>query len=556
VPATDTGPVAPPVIGRPRWLPHALALLLVLLAVTAIGGRDHGWTPDDGAYALQVDALDRTGGWAWPYPHADIDPDLRHVPFTHGVVTEEGAAYPYVKLPAWILVLRASTWMFGDGFGLYVPSLLGVLAAALVAWHLARRFDPDAAPWAFWATGVGALLVEGTAMWAHSAAAALAGVAAITVVDAAGGRRARVLRLAAVLAVLVLLRREGLLVAAATVAVLGVVGLGEPGGPLDRVRRAAWLTAAPTVAVVAAHLGNARWVDRIAPGTAVADGEFSSGVRYLEGRFSGAGNSLLYGAGEYRLGRLLAVAAIVFVAGAGFLLFRRRDVGAATVAAVTGLALIALRSLVVAPFDLAGLFVASPLLVVAAFGVRRSDLDRRVVAAGAWAATFAGAVLLTQYPEGGAWDWGGRFFLPLLIPAVVGSVIVWRRALASAGPGDRRRIASLAVALVVVPTLLGLYATTALRAEFRQATDDAVATGAPHVIRTPRFIARTSWSEIPDGDWMAASTPADVAALLAGLRRSGAGPVAVVGSIAGEVDAPGWDREVVSPTVVVFTPDP
>ncbi len=552
------GPARPS--GRRSWgrarAPHVVALLLLLIGVALLGDRQDSWTPDDGAYALQVHTLRETGDWEWPYAHTDIDPDLAHVPFTHGVVTTEGEAYPYAKLPAWIVVLRASTMVFGEVVGLFVPSLLGAVAAALVAWALASRFDRAAAPWAFWAVGLGPLLVQSTAMWAHTTAAALGGLCALWVVDAARGRKVPLLAAAATLAVLPVIRNEGMFVVAVTVAVLGGIALSQPGPRARRLRHAAGQVATLGLAgasgVIATRMGEAA----VAPGAPVRGVPAPSGASYVATRVTGATRSLLDGAGESTAGSLLALAALLAVLVGGVLV--RRGVPPLVTGLVVGggLALLVVRSLVVSPHDLAGFFVAAPLIGFAVASRPPGPVGRAGRALAAWAGLYGAVVLATQYAEGGSRDWGGRYFLPLAVPVAVSAVVIMRRTAAAAPTAAARRVVTgLALALVVAPTLLGVSATLQVREVFGEMTRSSVEPGSPVVVRMPDFLARVSWRAIPEGDWLA-TEPDEARDLLVALREKDAGVVTLSGPGAGDVVVPGYARDVRSETVVVFTPIP
>ncbi len=109
------------------------------------------------------------------------------------------------------------------------------------------------------------------------------------------------------------------------------------------------------------------------------------------------------------------------------------------------------------------------------------------------------------------------------------------------------------VVLAAVPTVAGLRATASLRASNRALTDLTLSVDAPTVIRIPRYLTRTSWRVLPGPDWLSADVD-NAADALALLRPGRTEPVAVVGNGADQVRAPGYDREVRSPVVVVFTP--
>jgi hypothetical protein len=539
---------------RCRW--HVLVYLLLLGGLLAGTNLRASWAYDDGGYATQVKVLRQTGQWAYPYQQARIDPHIDHAPVDHAVVTTEGRLYPYVKQPAWIEVLWASTKVFGVPFGLYVPSALGAVAAAAVAWFLAKRFDPGAAPWAFWAVALGPLLVHATAMWAHTTGAALGGLVALFVLDAADGRfgRRQAIGLAATLAAIIALRGEGVLLTAAALPVVALLAASQGRTLVRRALRAASATVAAGVAAVAALLGSREWAHHLAPGVWGGPPEFGYAVGFVQGRIMGAERTLLNGWGHTAAANTMAIVATALMLVAGWLFGRRNQPGAALLAMAAGLVTLVARTMWVAPLDLAGYAAASPLVVVAFGAYDWRSTSRRARALIGVCGLYLLAVLATEYPEGGSRDWGGRYLFLALVPVAVGSVVVVRRRLAQLPAGDaRRRVGLLLVALVVVPALLGIYATEGLRDANGAMTTRALSTGTPIVIRTNRAYGRLAWDVLPAADWLTAD-PASAPALLARLRGEGAGSVTVEGVGADTVKAPGYHRRVLAADLVVFTP--
>ncbi|CAN5868188.1 hypothetical protein BH24ACT3_BH24ACT3_02660 [soil metagenome] len=69
-----------------------------------------------------------------------------------------------------------------------------------------------------------------------------------------------------------------------------------------------------------------------------------------------------------------------------------------------------------------GLLPAFPFLAAGFAGLRRSRFGAATRFLAASSAVYAGAILLTQYGDGGSAEWGGRYFaagLPLAIPLAV-----------------------------------------------------------------------------------------------------------------------------------------
>lgn len=568
-----------------RWGLHVVAYLVLLLGLLGLVDRDDGWNFDDGAYATQVQLLRDGQGdppWAYPYVHRDRDPASRFAPVSHSTLTTEGT-FPYVKQPGWIVVLRASTSLAdraGDPvWGFYLPGVLGAVAAALAAGLLAERLAPRVAGVgvvSFWAVGLGPLVVHTHALWAHTAAAALGGSAALGLVALAQGR-GRWWHLGAMTvstALLASLRSEGVLFALALAAMAAVVaGMAARAGGARRARTAAaalWWSAPVAVGAVIALVGTSRWAAHLAPGR-VVDGPADSGRRYgfVAGHVSGFLRTFVDGMGASQAGTFLALVAAVLAVLAGTAARRRpgRPVDALVLLGLA-VAVLVLRA-AVAPDDLGGFVAAAPLAVAGLAAWRWSDAPTAERALVGLVGLHAAAVVAVQYPEGGSRDWGGRFLFPVLVPASALAVAtLWRlltspRALAEAPAGgvtSSGGTATIAWPMVfalllaaAVPTAAGLHAADSLRASNRALTDLTLSVDAPTVIRVPRYLTRTSWRALPGPDWLSADvdTADDALALL---RPGRIEPVAVVGDGADRVRAPGYEREVRSPVVVVFTP--
>jgi hypothetical protein len=529
--------------------PLAVHLLAygALLALLLVVGSSTSWSSDDGAYAIQTTTVRETGTWEQPYRYAGIDPDGRHFPLVNSTAAE-GRYYPYVKQPGWIAVLVASTRVFGPELGLFLPSALAALGAGATAWRLAGRLHPGASRLAFWIVALGPLLIHGQVLWAHAASAALGGLTALAVVDIQrhGPSRGRGFALGIALAGGALLRSEGLLLAAVVLGVLTVDHWWRPPESRPPAAKATIVLAGGVVgvAVVVEHW----WRTSIAPGAASTIGGRRGDLGWWDGRVAGALTDLLQPGDAVTTALLGLVAALLVVAVAW-----RRPRPATTMAAVGGLAVLALvaRS-VLAPSGLAsGLLVAWPVatLGLVAWRWREASSGERWLAA--VTGGFAAAVLLTQYPEGGGLEWGGRFFSPVLVPMAALAAIGWQRTSATWRPDAR---AGLAVALamgLLAPAALGVVATERLRHRQEQAIDAAVGAATDVVVSLQPFRPRTAWRTDP-GRWLIADQ-GSVTPLVERLRRAGTTSIAVTGPGAAAVDAPGWRSRVVSPELMVLT---
>lgn len=544
---------------------HAVAYLVLLVGLLALTDLHVGWNLDDGAYAIQAKVLDQSSDWAYPYRHRDVDPGSRWAPVSHSELTDQGS-YPFVRYPAWEQVIRASRWAFGDVVGLYVPAFFGAVAAASLGGLLAHRLRPGAFAFGFWVVALGPMVVHSQALWAHTWLAALGAVVALALVRAVdraesevGWRQLGPPAVAALAAAMAaLLRKDGLLLAAAASGAGGLMALVSPGSLWRRVSRAVpW--AAPAAVGIAIALVNGRWVDHLAPGGPAIDGPGDVdtalvGTGFAVGRLRGATRSLVDGVGAAQAGTLLGVVGVALAITAGVVLSSsRRRRGDGIVLALVAVAVLLVR-VAVAPSDLAGLLAASPVIALGIGAWRRTPSPPAERAVLLFCSIELALVLVTQYPEGGARDWGGRYLFPLLVPVVVVAALTLARVLDRA-PNWRDPAVAGAMALVVaLPTVAGLVATADLRANNQAATDAALSTGAPTVIRMPRYLTRVSWRALPEADWLSAADPADAAEALTRLRPGRVDPIAVMGPGAAQVTAAGYTADVRSPDLVVFTP--
>ncbi|MCU1496691.1 MAG: hypothetical protein JWM47_644 [Acidimicrobiales bacterium] len=554
-----------PAARRGRWALHALVHLLLLGGLLAVTDLESSWTFDDGAYATEVKILERQDDWAYPYRYADRDPRSEFAPVPHATLTR-AAIYPYIKRPAWILVLQGSTRLFGPVVGLYVPSILGAVAAALAAWALAERLRPGSGAAGFWAVALGPLVVHSSAMWAHTWGAALGGVLAVVIADRADGRRCR-WHLPALLAAAVLLvsfRTEGLFAVLAAAVVLGALAL-RASTWSARLRTAASTAAPLVVAAGVTFVATGRWAARLAPGQWFDPYDLNPAeLTYVQSQWGGFWRTFVDGGGLSRSGTVLAASVVACWIVGGALLARgdeMRRVAAAVLG--VGVALLALRQYAVARFDLGGALIAMPLLTIAlvvglAAALRRRTRPPSPISAGGWLggfiAVYVAAVIATQYPEGGGGDWGGRFLFLVLVPAVVvATLTVLPLVVDRTGRSPQQAAAVTLAVLVALPTALGWLSANDLRTVMGRTTDEMVVPEAGTVIRLDRHIARGAWRLLPEQDILSAEVDSAPRAL-AMLRPGREHDVILVGHGADRVRAPGYDREVVRPDRVVFTP--
>ena len=506
---------------------HAAALLVVLgVVLVAFMRPTSAYTSDEGAYALQAIAL-QDGHWAYDHELAEYDDaEGTYFPLVNSDRGEEGWL-AYARHPLWPTVLAASGSLFGNDLGLHLPSLLGAVGTACAAWCLAGALDRRAARPAFWLLATGPVLAHGFLLWAHAPFAAVSGFALVLALQVARGRGGRfaVLGCGALLALGLLLRSEGVFLAAAT----GLVVAGEVGRRAGARTGLFVLVGLGLPSAVALYVERA-WVSSIlgASVAAPASPATSGSSSYLAGRASGASSTLLAGSyGSGTTARVLALAAMVVPLLAVLALRRggpRHDV---LVGAGIAAGLLVAR-IVLAPGEpIGGLLPAWPLLVAGLAG------------AGAWlwrgpgrvlsrvSALVIVAVLLTQYPEGGGLEWGGRFLAALWVPLA---------ALAAAGvaarwdgwhPGLRTVASRGAVTLGAASAIVCLVAVASLRADHEEVVAGIEATASPVAVSTIPSVPRLAWRTHGEVAWLLAE-PHELDDLTARLAAGGVAEVTIV----------------------------
>ena len=507
---------------QPLWV-HAAFLLLGLLALLPLMSPHGSFSSDEGAYALQVEALEN-GAWEYDYKAAPYDPEGRYFPVY--LSTRSGSDfYTYVKHPAYPLLVQVVRAVVGPTLGLHLLALLGTVGTAVAAWLLAAEINPRLSRPAFWLAAGGPALVNGFLVWAHAPSAALAGLALVGAARIArnGCTPLATAGVAAALVAGVLLRTEAILFGAALAGGLAFVRLRE-----GRARSLVplLLVAAPLLAAAVERRWVTAIIGRTVPSVEVPRGRLS----YLEGRLAGAGHELFSSPGQHPEAALPVVLALVLVAGLGWLALRRwnarsgRDLTVAVAAAVVLLAVrVALR-----PYaPVTGLFAAWPLGLLGLLLVRWRRTGPAATLLGTTVALFAAAVVVTQYPEGGATEWGGRFLSPTLAPLA---------ALASAGlaagvgaaPAVRRRwTAGLLVLVGVAFAAFGLVTVGLERARIERVAQAIARHPAPVTVTTGAFLPRAAWSVDDRVSWMRVE-PGGLAALVRDLRAQGVRQVAAV----------------------------
>lgn len=510
----------------PLWA-HVAVLAAVLTLLYPLMSPSSAYTSDEGAYALQERSLEQ-GSWTYDYRAEPFDPDGRAFPI---ILSDQGESgyHPYVKHPAYPLLLRASTAVAGPVLGLHLPALLGLVGAAVAAWLLAGQLDPRLRRPAFWLAAGGPVLVNGFLIWAHAPSAALAGFALVGAAIVARGAPGRwaMAAVAVALAGGVLLRSEGLLFAAALTAVLAAVVLRR-----DGLRRAAATLAVVGLPPLAVALLEREWVGSIigSPRETLATRSGGGTSSFLSGRLSGAWHVLMQGHFVDPAAGLPLLLALTLMTGLGVIALRRwgpSSLGKLALAVGLAAAFVVFRYASHPADPVTGLFTAWPLAALGLLLFRWRGAGPVAHVLGGTSLLCAAAVLATQYSEGGGVEWGGRFLSPLLVPIAVLAVAGLVRALDAVPSPARQRATALLVALGVVSATFAV----ASVGNLRNRQDDLIAAISRHpatvTVTTRPSLPRLAWRSDARVTWML-TDEAGLAGLLDGLRRAGVADVAVL----------------------------
>ena len=515
-------------------------LALVLLALVPIIGTGGMFSADEGAAVAQAKLLADGDGWTMAHPFPAADPSGQAFPIE--LSQRNGDRYaPFVKHPLYALLLAGADRAGGRG-AMLVLSLVGTWVAAVGAALLARRLraPPGAAVLALWIAGVASpLLFDGYVLIAHALGAACAAIAAIALVDAVDRRGRRAVGgvvLAVAIVACVLLRTEGVFLAAGLAAAAALLAWQRR----DRALLAVALV--PLVAAAAAHLLESRWAASLIGGgggsTTTPLGNATGGG--VGGRVLGFVITWLLPSYSFDAAAVVTLLAAVFAIAGAVITRVRPDDRDGIVLAFGASAVMAAVRIVFAPAPVPGLLVAFPLLAVAAAVVPRSDVrtpDTRL-AVGAGAAVFAALVIATQYSSGGSGEWGGRYFaigLPLVVPLIAVAV----RRLPRRPVGLLLTIATLCIAVLAVRTVRDAHATNGhLVASIMTtaAAHDAGDGGAPVVVSTNGAPARFAVDDLSRVRWLTVDRK-DLATYAARLHALGIRSVTLATKERGDFDA-------------------
>lgn len=434
-------------------------------------------------------------------------------------------------------MLWVSSRAFGTVVGLHLLPLTGAVATAVAAWLIASELDRRVCRLAFWVAALGPVLVNGFVIWAHTLASAAAGLGTWVVLRTLRRGRTGVLPLLVVASLALIgemLRSEALLFGAALGGVLIVFAV------RSRNRAPLLVGVAMLAGTGAAAAADYVWRSVIV-GSTLPEASRAGGSALVD-RLEGA-RAVLIGAhfANPNAGVLAALALATLVAA---VLASRRSPrarrGVLLWATVIATVFWVLRFIVDPADPITGILPAWPAVVVGLglLEVNQMPWQHRVVVA--YAGTFVAAVLVTQYPEAGGLEWGGRFLLPLAAPvAALAATGVGPSSWIRQGVKSSMRSGSVAL-LLVVPAVLGLFSVTRQREHVAGLVHTVSAQRSAVLVSMDSHLPRLGWRQ--DAVWMTVGLSEDPSRLLRHLAQEGVPTVTLYA--VGEVDlgASGYRR--------------
>ena len=480
---------------------------MALLAFLPFMRVNTGWSVDEGLYVYQVRALQQ-GDWNLDYWASSIDPDGRWFPLNRN--EQHGDSYyPFIKSPAYpALMYGGDAPARRDGRAGILP-LAGALLAAVAAWLLASLADRRAAPYAFWIAALGPVVVNAYAVWAHALSAGVAGLTAYVAIRAVQDRLSArwVLSLVVGAAGGVLLRSEGLLFAAALAAVIGTIGAIRFIRRYPRALTAVFLAGVIGVAALGANRLEGRGslpspakpppratmspeaIRRTWPGKSRAPPTSSPASTISRAGMSRSRTRRCCSRWSRPCWRGSPRPPVPPCGGRGYRR-PRRPVRAARPALARAARhgprhhrRLAGRHRRTACFKWRAASVAERLLI----GVVALEVV---------------ATLATQYPEGGAIQWGARYLSPLYpLIAALAALSLCRTIRENASDARWRIVRPALIGLAVLASGAGLYGQAGVRISLDRSLDRIDAASGP-VITSDEWFAQVGYRTYPDHDWL------------------------------------------------------
>lgn len=535
----------------PLWA-HTAALVVVLSVALVVVGDDGVFSSDEGAGLAQMETV-ADGQWGLAHPLPAVDLTGVWFPLEKAGALPDGTFAPLPKKPAYSW-LGAQLWPLGGHRAVLALSAAGAALAALMAALVAQELDGGVDRAVLWVAGLASpLFADGLLVIGHTLAAAMGGAAALGSLRwyRAGGARWAILVVAAG-GSSVLLRSESVLLVAAmgstSVVLAGAHRRLRLLGPGLMVTGGAVCGLVADLSLTRSVFGSASVAVPAGSSTAAPGG---GGGGYLDDRITAFVTTWLRpGYGVVEAAELAAI--LLVVLGVAAVLLARRGERAGVLTALWGaIGLVAVWRIAARgpiPDVVPGLLVAFPLLTWGLLGLRRATVT---ALAFAWCAlsflVFSLAVLATQYREGGAWEWGGRYFavgLPLLVPLVV---LGGRDAQRRLEPSTRLVSTAVVVTVVLSTGWLQLHAVRDSHALASHLVDRAVEAagatpagdgGPPVIVATEPELPRSAWDRLDRARWLYVPV-SDLATAVHRLRATGVQAIVIA-----TLDAPAAASEV------------
>ena len=539
---------------------------LLLVAVLAVIGPGSSFGSDDGAYGGQVFAL-RHGAWALDRPLPVVAQDNEG--WLNSAITPSGPT-PYTANPAYSMALTGvvrvvhgpppETESAGDvALGLHLLPTLGALGSAVVAWFLAKRWNPEAAPLAFWLLGLGPVLVNSTTLWAHTLSTALGGLALLAALAAIEPPDSRVDEDRSDPGLTVGTERSGvanrtrsgsarlLLAVAATAAlcaaavvrteaVFWIVGLAVALVVIDRSRTTLAVIAVGGGLAGSAWLASRAWSQHLRAGRLPIETSIEAlndPVPWAASRFPAAWRLLMTSVGG-GVGPLLTLGVIIVVGVAAVQLRGRRP---ATGLLLVAVALYAVRVAMAPGVVINGSVGAWPalgLLLLTATWTHHSSPRQGSATSVGRALLVAPSVLLvfvlaTQYGSSGGHQWGGRYLSLAFAPLAAAAAV--------AGFDTFRRHRWPLTGLIVAPAIVGLVASYQLHHHHQVFVEATTNQPSEVVVTDLAPLPRLAWPALPTAFYRA--SPTNIEALLIEMAEAEVTTVNVHGLAETDVDGMG-----------------
>ncbi len=418
--------------------------------------------PDEGVYLAQARALSH-GSWSLERAL----PNARSTNYVDSIapeVTKDSHMFPYVRHPLFPIVLTPG-FALGGPTGAYLTVLSLLLVAAVAAARLAGTVNPSAEVPTLYVVSVGSpLLFSGSFVSGHTLAAAAVGGGALALVRYLESGRSRWYVLVVLAAVVcTMARSEGAVLSLIAGAVLVSIGVLQSLRLRD-LHRATVAGIAIGASAALAVIVDSYWSRSITgAGQSTSALERIEAIRRSPGRAAWISLLQPWDGSAISANTFLILAGVCLVgAAAAWAVARSHPLAAAGLLTLGVVA--AAMAHTTSPNLVNGLLPAFPLVLVGALSLRVRTIRAPIVSTSlAICALTIVALCFVIYDDGGANQWGGRFYhllIPILTPVLV---VACLRVIDDISPRSRRTtIAAVLVASVLI-SAIGLRASILFR---------------------------------------------------------------------------------------------